>query len=174
MGKNILAINPGTKYLGIAVFEDSDLRDWGIKVIPGKWTKSKMIKIQAVITDLIFQYHPDTIALKSIHPSRRSGNLNALLSEIRNIAKRKGIGIEEYSIEDLKSFYSPEEKINKRQMAELIAARYPVLSHELDRELKILLDERTKTIKEKRLRKYYSRMFEAVALGYILTSYEKA
>ena len=152
----ILAINPGTKYLGIAVLQDGDLRDWKIKVIPGKWSDRKFLKVQAIITDLFWQYQPDHVALKSLDPSRRSGHLERIVDEIRTIAGKKGIGMHEYAIEDLKRFYSPEERINERQLAELIIADYPALFHELDRDW----DE-----EKKRLRKYYSRMFEAVALG---------
>ena len=32
----ILAINPGTRYTGVAVFVGTDLRDWAVKVIKGK------------------------------------------------------------------------------------------------------------------------------------------
>lgn len=156
----ILAINPGTKYLGIAVFQNNDLRDWAIKVIPGKWSMEKLIKIQAVMSELFSQHHPDTIALKSLDPSRRSGNLESLVTEIQTMAKKKGIAVHEYSIEDLKRFYSPEERINKRMLAELVAAEYPDLFHELERELKI-----EPVSGKKHLKKYYGRMFEAAALG---------
>jgi hypothetical protein len=148
----ILAVNPGTKYLGIAVFQDGDLRDWSIKTIPGKWSKGKLIVIQSIITDLIATHHPDTLVLKSLDPSRRSRSLETLVSEIRKIAERKGISLQEYSIEDLKRFHSPEERINKRQLAELVSAEYPVLFHELNREIR-------------HKNKYFDRMFEAVALG---------
>ena len=99
----ILAINPGTKYLGIAVFHDGDLRDWSIKVMAGKWSQGKLIKAQAIITELLFQYRPDAIVLKSLNPFRRSGNLERLVGEIQSISGKKGITIHEYSIEDLKS-----------------------------------------------------------------------
>ncbi len=148
----ILAVNPGTKYLGIAVFQDSDLRDWSIKVIPGKWSKGKLIVILSIITDLIATHHPDTLVLKVLDPSRRSGNLEKLVGQIRTIAGKKGINVHEYSIEDLERFYSPVERINKRQLAELVSAEYPVLFHELNREIR-------------HKNKYFDRMFEAVALG---------
>ena len=148
----ILAINPGTKYIGVAYFQDADLRDWGIKMIAGKWSQTKLIKMQALITDLISRYTPDIIVLKIINPALRSSNLNMLIAEIRSIAKRKGIVIEEYSIEDLRNFYSPHKRVNKRQLAELIAAEYDALHHSLD-----WGKEHKNT--------YSSRMFESVALG---------
>lgn len=148
----ILAVNPGTKYIGMAYFQDADLRDWGIKVIEGKWSNRKLIRIQEVITNLISCFTPDIIVLKSINPIRRSSNLNTLFAEIRTIAKRKGIVIEEYSIEDLKGFYSPDKRINKRQLAELVAAKYDALHYSLD-------------CGEDHKNTYSSRMFEAVALG---------
>ncbi|GAF91324.1 unnamed protein product, partial [marine sediment metagenome] len=41
----IIGINPGTRYLGISVFQDSDLRDWRIKVFQEKWSEHKIKKI---------------------------------------------------------------------------------------------------------------------------------
>lgn len=154
--RTILAINPGTKYLGIAVFRHADLRDWAVKSLSGKWSNSKMLKIQGIISDLIFRYQPDIIALKGLHPSRCSDSLDKVVCEIHEIAWRKGIEIQEYSIKNIERFYSPEKTIGKRELAEMLAVEYPALSHELAREL----DK-----KKKRLKNYHVRMFEAVALG---------
>ena len=165
----ILAINPGTKYLGIAFFNNSDLRDWAIKVIPGKWSKSKLIKIQTVITELISRYQPDVIVLKSLDPSRRSSNLNKLVCEIRAIAMRKGIAIHEYALEDLKRFYSPDKRINKRCLAEIVAAEYPALFYELSRGISHKNDDKAKE-KDKKQNQYVSRLFEAVASGAVSAS----
>lgn len=65
---------------------------------------------------------------------------------------RKGIAVEEYSIEDLKRCYSPDKRINKRRLAELVAAEFASLHPSLDW--------------GKDHKNTYSRpMFEAVALG---------
>ena len=59
--KTILGINPGAKYLGIAVFQGSELKDWRIKVFKGKWSKEKMDKVLEIISDYIFVFDVDAI-----------------------------------------------------------------------------------------------------------------
>ncbi|MFH1970880.1 MAG: crossover junction endodeoxyribonuclease RuvC [Patescibacteria group bacterium] len=150
----ILGINPGTRYLGVAVFQGPDLRDWRIKALQGKFSKEKLDKFLKIIVDLIEQYHADVLAIKKLHPSRSSSNLNSLASKIISLSKRKGLKVYQYSIKDVKNFFSPNDKTNKKKLAESMAMKYPDLLAELNRE---------KTIRNP----YYLRMFEAVALGSI-------
>ena len=153
----ILGINPGAKYVGIAVFHNADLRDWRMKAISGKWSDGKMKMIQDIITDLIIKHQPEVVALKRLHPSRRSSDLAQLTEWIRHFSLTQGIDVYQYSIKDLKEFYSPAERINKRQLAEIIGMEYPALFHELNKE--------QNHKKEWQKYKYFIRMFEAVALG---------
>ncbi len=148
----ILAINPGSKYLGIAFFEESELQYWAIKVFKGKHSKEKLEKIKMVLSDLIDRYDPNILAIKKLHSSRSSKNLNLLAFEIENLSKGKGLKVFQYSLKNLKDFFSPETKISKREMAEMIVPRYPFLIYSY--------------LKEKRNKNpYFIRMFEAVALG---------
>jgi len=148
----IIGVSPGTRYVGYAIFYGSELRDWGVKNIEGKWSKEKMAKIMAFISDLIGQHSPNVLSVKTLHPSRSSPNLNRLLAKIKESAQRKRVTIRQYSIKELESFFYQNGRINKRVLAEKVAEKYSVLSHELNRE---------KTIRNP----YYIRMFEAVALG---------
>lgn len=150
----VLAINPGTRYLGIAVFQGPELRDWRIKAFKGKWSKEKMVNIKTIISGFIEQYEPNALAIKKLHPSRSSLNLKTLVTQIKRLCQRKGLKIYEYSIKDLDNFFAPEEKINKKNMSEMVAFHYPVLFNEFNKE-KISKNP------------YYLRMFEAVALGSI-------
>lgn len=150
----ILAINPGSRYMGIAFFQGPELRDWGIRVVKGKWSREKMKKLRLIVSELIERYGPNALAIKKLHPSRRSVDLKRLVSRIKGLAKRRGLRVYQYSIGDLEAFLSPESRINKREMAEILASEYPVLFHELEREK----DNRNP---------YHIRMFEAVALGSI-------
>lgn len=148
----ILGINPGSKYLGIAIFQGHELRDWRIKTFKGKWSKEKMKKVIGIIYDFICQYNPSVLALKEFTPSRSSHGLNRLIMKIKDLAKKERMKIYEYSIKDLEAFFSPEGRINKRQLAEVVASKYLVLFNELN--------------KEKAHRNpYHIRMFEAVALA---------
>jgi Holliday junction resolvasome RuvABC endonuclease subunit len=147
-----LGINPGTKYLGIAIFNGTDLRDWKVKEITGKWSKEKLETILSIVGDLMKKHSPDTVALKRINPSRSSPGLNRLVASIKSLCRRKRLSIREYSIKEMERALSPEKKINKKQLAEIMAAEYPILYNELNSE-------------KSHKNKYYIRMFEAVALG---------
>ena len=148
----IIGINPGTRYLGIALFQGPELWDWRIKVFEGRWTKAKMEKIKEAILGFIKRYDPDVMAIKKLHPSRSSPNLKKLVANIKELSRRKGLKVCQYSIKELESFFNPEEKINKKGLAEVIASEYPVLSHEFSKE-------------KSNKNAYHIRMFEAVALG---------
>jgi Holliday junction resolvasome RuvABC endonuclease subunit len=148
----IIGISPGTRYVGYAIFYGPELRDWGIKNIEGRWSKEKQKRIMVFISDLIGQHKPDVLVVKALHPSRSSPNLNQLVRRIKEISKRKRLMVHQYSIKELEKFFYPNGRINKRALAEKVAEKYSVLSHELKRE---------KTI----INPYYIRMFEAVALG---------
>lgn len=152
--RKILSINPGSRYLGIAVFQDLELIEWGIRSINGRDKKAKREAAKGIISDLIYQYEPNILALKKLHPSRSSSNLDNLVCELRGLARRNSIRIFEYPLEKIEASFSGAGKINKRQMAEIIIGEYPFLSNELQRE-------------KNNLNPYHIRMFEAVALGLV-------
>jgi len=148
----ILAINPGTRYLGIAVFEGPELLDWQVKVINGKWSKRKQQKILVIVRTFIEQYQPDVLAIKKLHHSRSSGNLNQLVSRIKQHSKRKGLKVYQYTIKELEAFFFGEAKANKNKLAEILTSKYPFLVHEFNKE-------------NANKNSYHIRVFEAVALG---------
>jgi Holliday junction resolvasome RuvABC endonuclease subunit len=153
----IIGINPGTRYIGFAIFHGSELRDWGVKNIEGRWSKDKLKKAMTIISDMIGQNEPNIISIKQLHPSRSSSSLNQMVSKIKELSKRKRLKVCQYSIDDLKAFFHSE-RINKRQLAEMVTSDYPVLYYEFEKEKAII-------------NPYYVRMFEAVALGSICLNY---
>ena len=148
----IIGINPGTRYLGISVFQDSDLRDWRIKVFQEKWSEHKIKKIKKTILGLIEDYDSNVLAIKKLHPSRSSKNLKLLTVWIKESCRRKGLRILQYSIKELEDFFLPNEKLNKKNLTKKIYSEYPELIHQIIRE------NRNKN-------PYYIRLFEAVALS---------
>jgi Holliday junction resolvasome RuvABC endonuclease subunit len=149
----IIGINPGTRYIGFAIFQGSDLIDWGIKNLPDRWSRDKLKIAMGFISDMIGHNEIDILSIKKLHPSRSSHSLNQLANKIKELAKRKRIKVHQYSIEDMKAFFHSE-RINKRQLSEMVTSDYPVLHYELEKEKAIM-------------NPYYIRMFEAEALGSI-------
>ncbi|MBC8359479.1 MAG: hypothetical protein H8E54_11125 [Candidatus Aminicenantes bacterium] len=148
----IIGINPGTRHLGIAIFLDSDLRDWRVKSFKEKWSKEKMEKIRNSILSIINQYEPNILAIKKLHPSRSSKNLKYLVTRIKELSKKRGLKVFQYSIKNMESFFLPREKSNKERLTKVITSEYQDLFHELKKE-------------RSNRNPYYTRMFEAVALA---------
>lgn len=149
---NILAINPGTKYIGLAVFQGEDLNYWGIKVFKGKWSKEKLEQIKKTLLNLIEQYDISTLILKKLHRSRSSGNLNQLVKAIESLAKKKKLKISIYRLETIRDVLTEGGGINKMDVAELVVERYSFLESYLMKE-------------GENKRPYFIRMFEAIAAG---------
>jgi hypothetical protein len=143
--------------MAVAVFRESDLqeselREWSVKVFKGKWSAEKMKKILPVIDEIISRYDVTILTVKKLHPARTSRQLNLLVKKMKDTAKRRKLKVCEYSIKQLEQSLCPGEKGNKKKLAEKVVRDYPVLIHELEKE---------------RIHRnaYYIRLFEAVALG---------
>ena len=148
----IIGINPGTRYLGIAVLDGSELMDWRIKVLEGKWSEEKLKKTTEILSELFNQYEPNALAIKKLHPSRRTENLLRLSDKIKNFARLKKLKVYQYSIKEIESFFIEDEKLNKQNLIDTIANLYPILHHDLSKE-------------RSQKNAYYIRAFEAVALA---------
>jgi Holliday junction resolvasome RuvABC endonuclease subunit len=138
--------------MGFSVCSGADLRDWGVKNIQGRKLKDKLGKIKQIMASLINQYQPGALAIKNLNPARSSENLDKITAEIITLAERQGLKIYQYRGKDLKQFFSPEKKINKKELAERVAREHPVLFRELEEE-------------KKHRNPYRIRMFEAVGIA---------
>jgi len=148
----ILAINPGTRYLGLAVFVGPELMDWRIKTFKGKWSEEKIKRVTGILSELIGRYGPNILAIKRLHASRISENLLRLVSKIKEFAKCKKLKVYQYSIKEIESFFIEDEKLNKQNLIDAIANLYPILHHDLSKE-------------RSQKNAYYIRSLEAIALA---------
>jgi len=124
-------------------------------VIEGRGFKEKLKKTKTILADFFISYEPNILAIKKLHPSRRSLNLNRMVIRLKEFFKRKGLKVYEYSVQDLEESLSQEKKIkNKRELQEVVASLYPFLINELTKE-------------KKNKNPYFVRMFEAVALSIV-------
>lgn len=149
----ILAVNPGGRYVGLAVFCDADLRDWRVRSLGGAVPSERERALGDMVSRIIRTHGTDTLVIKALHPARCSASLRSLARKVKKIAEEKGLRIFELSINELKDKLNPGGKSNKRLLMEEVAAHYPFLYPELERE-------------KKNKNQYLVRMFEAVALGF--------
>jgi len=148
----ILGINPGTIYLGLAVFIGPELRDWGIKGLKGRWSQEKARKIRDIIAGYLDRYEINALSIKKLHPARCSVPLQELVTMIVKHCHTKKIRVQTYSIQELEALFSDQGRINRKELAEIIVRQYPALFHELEKE-------------RKNKNPYFFRLFETVALG---------
>ena len=148
----ILGINPGTRYMAVAVFRNSELREWSIKVFRGTWSKEKKQKVLAAMADLVSYYGVTVVAVKRLHPSRTSRHLDSLVVDMKVLAKQRHLKVYEYTIKQMQQSFSMNGRANKKKMAEQVVREYPVLFNEFEKE-------------KYHKQPYYTRLFEAVALG---------
>ncbi|MHB8579169.1 MAG: crossover junction endodeoxyribonuclease RuvC [Ignavibacteriaceae bacterium] len=150
---NILSIIPGTKYLGVAVFIDTDLRDWFVKSITAASVNEKAEYVRLLMSDFIERFGINVLAIKKLHPARSSKNLSDLASEIKEIGKEMNVKVIELPIQSVEHSLL-NGKPNKKRLTEEVAALYPIVFHEYERE-------------KKNKSRYLTRMFEAIALGIV-------
>jgi Holliday junction resolvasome RuvABC endonuclease subunit len=148
----IIGINPGTRYLGIAVLDGSELLDWRIKALEGKWSEEKIKKVTEILSELFDQYEPNVLVIKKLHPSRRTENLLRLTNKIKDFVRQKKMKVFKYSIKEIEKLLIEGEKLNKRNLIEAMVKLYPMLHHDLK-------------IEQSHKNRYHVRMFEAVALA---------
>lgn len=152
----ILAINPGTRYLAVAVLKGPFLADWRIFVLTGD-QREKLAKAGRLIGKLITDHSPDLLALKKLHRSRCSKPLERLDRALRNLARSRSVATSEHSIQEIEVFLLSDERPNKRKLSQAVCQCHPILNHNYNRE-------------ENNLNPYYTRVFEAVALAMVAQS----
>jgi Holliday junction resolvasome RuvABC endonuclease subunit len=150
----ILSINPGSRYLGIAVFKGIELYDCAVKVVKGNDFRQKAAFVRSIIQDHIDRYGINVLALKNLHPNRSSHKLQRLISETKRISQTHKLILFESSIDEVKAGLLSTARANKCRLMEEIAVRYPFLLSEMGRE-------------QKNKNPYLIRMFEAIATGLV-------
>ncbi len=148
----ILAVNPGSRYTGYAVFLDTEPYDWGIKTLKGHSFNERQIKFESFLSDMVDTYEINSLALKSLHPARSSLHLSRMSMSLRACAKRNGLRVRRYSVKEIEVSTSGPGALNKAKLMEAVATSYPFLYPDLFSE-------------RERRNPYLVRMFEAVALA---------
>lgn len=150
----ILAIDPGTKEVGVAVLEKSDLIYYAVKTIRDRSSALKVLSQIANLTQgLVASYGPDYVAIEKTFMIQKSAALlNVAAEEIKSVARSLQLPTFEYSPSTIRKFVCQDGSAKKRDVAIVIANKYP----ELSRHLRTL---------NKWDEIYYANIFNAVAVG---------
>ncbi len=153
--QKILAIDPGTREMGIAFLDRGKLVYHGVKIFKrGRSPHETLREGRRTILRLIRDFKPQVFVVeKSFFAKNRNASLlNVFVDEMMLIAKRNGLKVLSFAPCTLKKFICGYGRASKEDVARVIVAKYP--------ELKVYLTQ-DRLWKEK----FHQNMFDAVALG---------
>lgn len=160
----VLAIKPGSRYLGVAVLEGPELLYWKVKGIKQKRSQKKMTRArrlkraEEIVASLIDRHQPDVLAVEQpfFASSIKSSFLNDLTGRIEALRRKRKLKVRSYLPIQTRRFLCGNGRVTKMEVERIIATeRYPWLFRYYQKDLwKHWWEE-----------KYYYRMFDAVALA---------
>lgn len=157
MSTNItLAIAPGKRHLGVAVFSGADLIYVGIKSIRSQESKERLLEDVAGILKKLFQeFSIGFVAIKAVSQYQKlSLTLDEIVERINRESRQHGLETAEITLEQIKSALCKTGKPTQGKAFETLLAFYPELARYWDRPNKWQND-------------YYALLFSAVAVGVV-------
>jgi len=153
--KRILAIDPGTRRIGVALLENGKILYHGVKVTKKQKTPAATLdEARKVILRLITDLKPRILICEKafFSKNRNASLLRVLVDEMKAIARRKGIHFQSFAPSTVKKHIAGNGRASKMEVAKVVVSKYP--------ELKVFLTQ-DRAWKEK----FHQNMFDAVALG---------
>lgn len=152
--RRILALDPGRRGIGFAVFdcEPLQLKDWGIKVVR---QRDEWLRVDKALR-LVGLYNPDVVVFEDWRrtlPSRRE-NLKTFATSFELELLDRYIDIATYSSGEARQLFSAIGASTKHDIAKVIVARFPELLWRLGEPRRIWLPE-----------DHYMGVFDAVAFA---------
>jgi len=156
----ILAIDPGTRYMGYAVLEGTELLYHGVKTLPRRASPHDSLRaVRLTVRTIIKHLHPTILALENTFfgKSRRSALLSVCADEIAALGRRRGLRVVRYAPPTIKKFISGNGRADKQDVAKMVCLRYP--------ELRAFVGN-----KRQWKDRFHSNMFDAIALALLTES----
>jgi len=155
----ILAIDPGTRHVGIAVLQGSHLVYHGVLTMPHRRALEAVRRNTSVLMhELLQDFRPTILAIEenSIGSNRAKSRLHAVVSEILRTGRRERLEVVTKTASTVKKLVTGNGRASKEEVARAVAQCYP--------ELKAYLRQTAKW-----RARYHGNMFDAVALGLAAT-----
>jgi crossover junction endodeoxyribonuclease RuvC len=153
----ILALDPGTRHLGIAVLENGSLLYHGVHSFRRQDSPHGMLTLgRALVARLIRDFRPQVLAVEKTFfaNNRNTALLNVFAEEIKAVGRRLGLQVVAFAPSTVKKAIAGNGQATKRDVAHAVVGRFP--------ELKVYL-----TQDQQWKERYHSNMFDAVALGLV-------
>ena len=153
----ILAIDPGTRHMGVAVLTAPELVYYGVKSFRGQRPADALIRAtRAALQHLIAMHRPTILAYEKTFyvQSKRSALLHVQEAEITRVGRLAGLRVIGYAPTRVRSLLCQDGRATKQVVARLLADRFPELGRYL-------------ATGSPRQDTYWLNMFDAIAVGVV-------
>ena len=150
----ILAVDPGTRELGVAVLAGAELVFYHVKTVTNRKTRLAALEIiSKYIRSLVKKYRPEVLAIEKMFITQKNSALLAVAAEqIKAVAKEANLPVYEYAPTAIRKRLCQNGRATKREAARILTLKYPELNRFFVRTAKWERD-------------YYANLFDAVAVG---------
>jgi len=151
----ILAIDPGTRKMGIAILEGKELIYSAVKVLKRRTVPHELLEeAKRTILRLIDDFRPEVLAVEKpfFFQYKRLRLLSTLVEEIETLGRKRKLRVFAYFPKTVRKLITGDGNATKEQVACVLASRCPDLTIYLRQD---------RIWKEK----HWQNMFDAVAVG---------
>jgi Holliday junction resolvasome RuvABC endonuclease subunit len=120
----ILAIDPGTREMGIALLEGASLVYHAVKIIKNRRSAHEILREgRKIVFRLLNDFRPDVLVVeKTFFSGKRSALLNVFADEIRVLGKRRGLKVMSFAPNTAKKFICGNGRASKEEVAQVIVS----------------------------------------------------
>lgn len=122
-----LGICLGTRYVGYAIANETELLDWGVVSAKGKWTNKKLRKILHRLESLIKRYSITEVIVKIPDNIPVSKGFIQLIGSVNILFESLEVQARYITLSDLKLHYCHSTKVNKARLFAALEKQYPEL-----------------------------------------------
>ncbi|MEW5922359.1 MAG: crossover junction endodeoxyribonuclease RuvC [Candidatus Zixiibacteriota bacterium] len=150
----ILAIDPGTKRMGFAAFERTELVDYGTKTLRQGSEQTILGHLAEIVIRLVKEKSPDCLVLErnTFSQIRQNYRLTLAVSEMKHIARKFGVPVYEFDPRTIRKEICNDGNANKIRVAQTLVGLFD--------ELKVLLQSDRAWVRQHNLN-----TLDAVAVG---------
>jgi Holliday junction resolvasome RuvABC endonuclease subunit len=151
----LLALDPGTKEMGIALLEGYDLIDYRVRTFRnGRKPHALLGQAKRAMDRLLKEARPEVVVIEKpfFARTRRSALLTFLVDELRGRVAAGKVSLREYSPRSVRTILLDDPKATKRDIARFVSGRFPELRQHFHP-------------KDHWKERYWSHVFDAVALA---------
>jgi crossover junction endodeoxyribonuclease RuvC len=124
----ILALDPGTREMGVAVLQSDELLDYRVKTFRnGRRVKDLLIQVADSMNELLDLYKPDVVVIEKpfFAKTKRSALLIFLVQELRRGVRGRGAILKLIGPQEVRARLVGNARATKRDVARKVIERFP-------------------------------------------------